>query len=111
MSSVKKWLQCVSLLVLSGYAVAGSNPIAWALTQSFPSTISASDKTYLASYTFTNTIPLTLLQPLTIKKTATPVSEFTYDDLCSGRRLAHRETCTVLIYLKPTTSGINIDIG
>ena len=43
--------------------------------------------------------------PLVIeKKTQTP-AEFSYDDYCTGKKLDYLESCTVTIYLNPTTAG------
>lgn len=85
-------------------AIAGSNPIAWTLDQSFPSPVAAGT-TYSVTYTLTNTLPFQLVNPLVIQKNASPANEFTYLDSCTGKRLMPRASCQVVIYLKPVASG------
>lgn len=110
MNIIKRSLQILALLVLpigvvfAADALAG-NPIESLLTQSFPTVVYTSGTTYAASYSFMSRIPFTMVRPLTIEKNSSSPGEFSYDDSCTGKKLAYLEVCTVDIYLKPTTAG------
>ena len=105
MNIIKKSLQLLALLVLPiCVAFAGglppTNPIDSVLTQNFPKVVYTAGGTYVASYTFTSRMPWTMVNPLVIEKNSNSTTEFTYNDLCTGMKLAYLETCTVTIYLK-----------
>ncbi len=107
MSNLKKCLQWFGLLLAPVGLVfaSSSNPIPWEQTQSFPAEVFISGGTYVAEYRFVNAIPFKMPTPLVIeKKTQTP-AEFSYDDYCTGKKLDYLESCTVTIYLNPTTAG------
>jgi len=80
------------------------DPIAWTLTDPFPSPVYTTG-TYIATYTLTNQLPLTLVNPLVIEKFGIPVADFSFTDNCTGERLASGGTCTVAINLTPSSSG------
>lgn len=98
---------CVLVLLNLAYSLtyAAKNPIKTDLVQDFPAQVFVAGGTYLAIYTFTNQIPLTLGSPLIIEKNTNALADFTYDDHCSGRRLNYRESCQVKIYFNPSSSG------
>ena len=106
MNIIVKPIQLFCLLLLPVSSVFASDPIKWEQTQSFPAEIFVPGGTYVASYTFINELPFTMATPLTIEKTNNAASEFSYDDLCSGKKLRHLEPCTVTIYLNPRVTGI-----
>lgn len=91
-------------LICFGQAIAATNPISWALDQAFPNTVTAGT-TYSATYTLTNKLPMQLVNPLVIKHNASPDSEFTYTDGCTGQRLMPNRTCNITIYLLPVAAG------
>lgn len=99
-------LIAASLLIFPCAAFSGKDPIKWTLSQNLPATVIPSGGTYVASYVFTNEVPINMVKPLTILKTSNSTSEFTYDDLCTGKKLKRFESCSVKIYLKPNTAGI-----
>jgi hypothetical protein len=105
MSMIKKTIQLLSFLFFSYQAVAAKDPISWVLTQSLPAVLLVEGGTYVTAYSFTNQIPMTMVNPLTILKTSNSASEFSFNDLCTGKRLAFLETCRVTIYLNPVSSG------
>lgn len=105
MTIIKKSLKWLTLLALPAIVMAGTNPIQWVMTQAIPPVVFVPGGTYVASYTFTNKLPMTLAQPLVIEKTTNSPSEFTYTDLCTGQRLAHLQSCTVTIHFNPTIPG------
>ncbi len=97
----------LGLLALSSSPIyAAKDPIKADLLQGFPAEVFVAGGTYLAIYTFTNQIPLTLVNPLIIEKNTNAPEDFTYDDRCTGRRLSYRESCQVKIYFNPTSSGL-----
>ncbi len=107
MSIIKKSLQLLALTVLPCWFVfAATNPIQWMQDQRFPAVVFVPGGTYVASYVFLNQIPFTMVNPLIIEKTSNAPSEFSYNDLCTGKKLAYLEPCTVTIYLNPTTVGL-----
>lgn len=83
---------------------AGKNPIKWSLNRTFQIPVIAG-RSYSITYTFTNQLPLQLIKPFVVYKYASPSSEFTYDDNCSGLKLQPNQTCTVTINLNPVVSG------
>lgn len=106
MDIIKKYGFFFSLLFLPFYTLAATDPIKWALTQSFPQEIISGGGTYIASYTFTSQIPFPMVNPLSILKVSNSPAEFSYDDQCTGKKLRYLESCTVTIYLKPITEGM-----
>lgn len=108
MNRINKTIMTLSFLMLPGISISATDPIRSILTQGFPSQVNTSGGTYIASYTFTNEIPFTMVNPLIIIKTTNAPSEVTYEDLCSGKRLNSQESCTVSVRLTPTTAGLKI---
>jgi len=104
MNIIKKQFLSSMLFFFCSALFASTDPIAWREVQGFPVEVFPNN-TYIAYYTFQNNIPLTLAQPFVINKQATPASEFSFDDACTGKKLAYRELCTVTIYLNAVTSG------
>lgn len=102
-STIKSFLSVI-LILLSFHAYAGKNPISWQLDQSFQSA-TFTGRSYTVTYTFTNQLPFRLVNALNIKKNASPASDFSYVDGCTGLRLASQQSCTVQITLNPKTSG------
>lgn len=102
---IKKYLSPLILFLIcqgNGWSI---NPIEARLIQAFPTDVSTNGSTYAASYTFTSQIPFTMLTPFNVLKENNASSDFTYNDQCSGRLLSYKESCTVTIYLRPTTAG------
>lgn len=99
-----KFIFFILLTLFSCQAFAGKNPIAWQLSGSFQNPVFASGS-YSVTYTFTNQLPVQLVNPLVIEKNASPANEFSYVDNCSGVRLTPQQSCTVQINLNPTTAG------
>jgi hypothetical protein len=58
---------------------------------------------YAVTYTFTNQLPVKLVKAFVINKVATPASEFSYVDNCSGLFLNPQQSCTVQITLVPNS--------
>lgn len=92
-------------LLPSAPILAAMNPIHYDLKQNFPATVIVEGGTYLAAYTFRNDIPMTMVNPLSIEKTTNSPSEFSFNDGCSGLRLAYRQECSVNITLNPSSTG------
>lgn len=105
MKSVKISLQALSLYILSWGFAHAIDPAKWVQTQTLPDAVLVNGGTYVASYTFTSQIPITMVRPFLVLKTSNSPSEFRYDDACSGKTLAYLESCTVKIYLDPTSPG------
>lgn len=102
---MKRILSTLALFAaFSSSGFAGTNPVSWSINQTIqnPSIVG---RTYTSTYTFTNNLPFTMVKALEIDKIASPSSEFTYDDQCSGVKLAHNGTCTVKITFIPTVAG------
>lgn len=104
MRGIFKFFVFVWLLISSTYAIAGKDPISWALNRPFhnPAIVG---RTYSVIYTFTNQLPVKLVKPIVIDKQATPANDFSYVDLCTGKRLNPRESCTVTINFTPESAG------
>jgi hypothetical protein len=106
MKIIKKLMPLLFLLaLLPGNASSATNPIKWTLTQDFPTEVVVQSGTYVATYTLTNQMPFTMVKSFVIQKNTNAPSEFTYNDLCTGQRLAYLASCTVTIYLNPTSAG------
>lgn len=105
MKIIKKVLPMMFAVFFSGTVMAGTDPIKWELTQHFPETVIVENGTYVAAYKLTNQMPFTMGQPLIIQKFPSSHAEFSYDDLCTGKKLAYNESCTVTIYLNPIIAG------
>lgn len=93
--------------LLLGYSLGSFaiNPVDAKLIQGFPSTVSTNGSTYAATYSFTSNIPFTMVTPFEILKSSTPASDFSFNDQCSGQLLTYHQSCTVNIYLRPSSSG------
>ena len=94
----------MGFMAYAGPGMAASNPIAWSLLQPFPNPV-YTGHLYNITYTFTNKLPLQLVKPLVIEKKASPSSEFTYIDTCTGVRLLPNERCAVQIQLDALIAG------
>ena len=92
------------LFSVSFQSTAGVNPIGWQVSSDFPNPVIVG-RTYVITYTLTNNMPFPLENALKITSDASPASEFTYNDQCSGMFLASKEPCTVAVTLIPTVSG------
>lgn len=99
-----KLLFSLVLICSSFEVVAAQNPVSWSLSAPFPSAVFIG-RSYDATYTFTSNLPFTMVKALVIDENASPSSEFSYVDECSGVKLSHGGSCTVKITLTPTTSG------
>lgn len=93
------------LYFLSITSFAAKDPVAWRLNQSFPNTVTTGTS-YNITYTLTNQLPFQLSHPLTIEKSASPDSDFTYADNCTGQRLQPQASCTVEVTLTPVMAGM-----
>ena len=102
MSKSKNFL--IGLLALVSTNLFAMDPISWTLNQNLPGTVLTA-QTNTVVYTFTNQIPLTLVNPLVITKNASS-GEFTFDDQCTGKRLFPGESCTVGVTLLADSPGI-----
>lgn len=94
----------LGLIALPSQGLAAKDPIGWALNQQFPNPVYTSSL-YSVTYTFTNNLPLQLVKPLVIAKNASPATEFTYTDTCTGTRLLPNQSCTVQIQLDVLVAG------
>jgi hypothetical protein len=94
----------IILALFSGHAFAAIDPIGWKLNGSFPNPITAGSN-YSVIYTFTNNLPLQLINPIVIDKMVTPANEFNYIDTCTGVRLTPQQTCMVQVLMAPVSSG------
>lgn len=83
--------------------IAGTNPIAFTVSP-FPDTVIPGIP-YSATVTLINDLPIPLAHPLSITKNPTSLTEFTFDDQCTGLRLAPRTRCKITISLNALTSG------
>ena len=101
----KKRVFLISLFVLLSTQLWAKDPIAWTLNQNFPNPITVNTGSYSVQYTFRNQLPFTLVHPIKILKTASS-SEFSFTDLCTGKKLAPNETCTVDVFLEPSSLGL-----
>ncbi|HDO8004454.1 thaumatin family protein [Legionella pneumophila serogroup 1] len=91
------------LFALLGYA--GKDPISWRVSGVFPAQSSVG-QTYTVTYTFTNQLPFRLAKALIIERSASPNTEFNFNDQCSGRLLNSGESCTVVVALNPLVIGL-----
>lgn len=94
------------LLFIFAQSVFALNPIEWSLNQPFPKEVSVQAAAQPIVYTFTSQLPFTMINPLVIKKVASPQSEFTFQDACSGLRLRPRQSCTFTVLLDPLVVGL-----
>ncbi len=94
----------ISLMVCSSQGLTASNPIAWNLNQAF-SNPAYTGSLYTVTYTFTNHLPVQLANAIVIEKKASPASEFTYVDTCTGTRLLPNQSCTVQATLSALVAG------
>jgi hypothetical protein len=92
------------LVLFSSTVFAGKNPITWQVDQAFPNTV-LTGGSYVVNYTFTNQLPLQLVNPLVIQKTVSPANEFIFTDGCTGQRLTPQQSCTVQVRLEPLLVG------
>lgn len=92
-------------IIWASQGMAGNNPIGWTLDHSFPDSVQ-SGVSYSITYTLTNQLPMKLAHPLNILKTASPASNFAYQDNCSGQYLSPRQSCTVTVNLNALTVGV-----
>ncbi|MCX7114341.1 MAG: hypothetical protein NTW08_00270 [Gammaproteobacteria bacterium] len=90
------------LTIMNAYSA--QNPISWSLSGSFPNPVTTGINNRV-TYTLKNQLPFQLVHPLFIEKQASPASEFTYIDTCTGQRLRPQQTCTVQITLTPFIIG------
>ncbi|MDF1678670.1 MAG: hypothetical protein P1U32_08265 [Legionellaceae bacterium] len=95
---MKKLISFFLILSLSGYGFAAKTPISLEVSNNFPSSITVGGGTHLAIIKLTNNLPLDLKRPLEIKRTASPQSEFTYADACSGKYLKAHESCIIRVF-------------
>ena len=113
MSFILRFVMLMMLALFSMQTVAGRNPVGWSVNRSFPSEVIVG-RSYTVTYTFTSNLPFTMVKPLNIIKNATPASDFTYSDTCSGLKLASHQSCTVQVMLTPsaaTTESVQLVIA
>lgn len=103
MNHLRRWVFAFFMLLFSNQCLA-IDPIGWGVVGNFPNPVVVGIGPYSITYVFRNQIPLTLVKPLIIRKDFN-TAEFTFNDQCTGRRLAPQATCTVQINLSPTTAG------
>ena len=100
-------LRIISAIVLFmvTQSVFAIDPVKWSLNRTFPSEVSVPGGVYTVTYTFTSQLPFTMVNPFQIEKLASPADEFSYEDGCSGIKLAPQQTCQVTILLDPLVTG------
>jgi hypothetical protein len=113
--NARAWrIVAASGLVLFCSALFAINPVLHTIDHAFPAEVSLSGSSFNATYTFTNNLPVTFKKPFVVTPTLCPAagenctaqaSEFTYNDQCTGKRLAPQESCTYRIRLAPRTRG------
>ena len=94
---------CLFILSQSAFAI---DPIAWSLNEPFPEEVYVSGAAYSITYTFTNQLPFTLVNPIVIEKSAHPQAEYTFQDTCTGLKLTPNQSCTVIVSLDAVTAGL-----
>lgn len=99
-------------MTASAFAV---NPILHTLSNSFPSELTPSSGSVTATYTFTNNMPWTMRKPFVVtphicgasRSGCTAISrEFSFDDQCTGKKLAPNASCTYGVTLTAQTPGV-----
>ncbi|HHT0591971.1 TPA: glycosyl hydrolase family 17 protein [Legionella anisa] len=105
-------LACALFLMMS-HTFAG-NPVLHYLDKPFPAKSSTLGGSVTSTYIFTNNLPFTFKKPFQVipilcpspnqECTATGV-EFKYNDLCTGKKLQPKESCTYSITLTPSSIG------
>ena len=103
MDSLRRYVLALLMMIFSSQCLA-IDPIGWSVAGTFPSPVVVGIGPYTVTYTFRNQLPLTLVKPLVIEKKVTS-NEFTFNDQCTGLRLAPRATCTVQINFTATSAG------
>lgn len=104
MDIVKKCMLCMVFCFLGWNVFAANNPIGWTVSRAFHDPI-LNGRSDLITYTFVNNLPFKLVQPIVILKKASPASEYTFDDQCTGKRLNPQERCSVFATLSPLMLG------
>lgn len=108
MMNCKQRLSVFFLLVIAfspfSKGIAAQDPIRWSLDHPFASEV-FTGTLHKITYTLTNTLPSQLVHPMVIAKNASPASEFTYVDNCTGHHLLHDESCTVEVELRALVVG------
>ena len=94
------------IFFLLSQSVFAIDPMRWSLNEPFPKEVYTPGAAYSLTYTFTSQLPFTMVKPINIEKTYNPQAEFTFNDGCSGLKLAPNQSCTVIVNLDPETSGI-----
>lgn len=103
MDKLRRFVLAFFMLLFSSQCLA-IDPIGWSISGAFPDPVVVGIGPYSVTYTFKNQIPLTLVNPLVIRKRFTS-NEFSFNDQCTGQRLAPQATCTVQINFMPTSAG------
>lgn len=109
-------LGAVSTLLISmiSQASATEDPILHSLDAPFPAHISTSGGTVTATYTLTNNLPFSFINPFHVTHLICPypdpqcnasAAEFRFNDQCTGKKLQPREQCTYSISLTASTPG------
>lgn len=94
------------IFIILSQSVFAINPIHWTLSEPFPDKVYVPGASYSVTYTFTSKLPFTMIKPINILKTYSSENEFTFEDNCSGVKLAPNQSCTVTVILDPTTTGL-----
>lgn len=94
------------VLFILSQTVFAIDPIRWSLNEPFPEEVYIPGSIYSVVYTFTNQLPFSLVKPIQILKSSNPKTEFTFQDECTGLKLAPHQSCTVTVNLDPLTKGI-----
>lgn len=102
MSKFKYLISCLFLAAI--LPIFAKDPVTWQLDKTFQNPVFVG-RTYSATYTFTSQLPLTMVKPIIIEKSAMMPTEFTYVDNCTGLKLTPGQHCTVQVSLTPTTAG------
>ncbi|MBN9225735.1 MULTISPECIES: glycosyl hydrolase family 17 protein [Legionella] len=103
----------VALFLMMGQAFAG-NPILHSLDRAFPTQSATLGGSVTSTYTFTNNLPFAFKKPFRVTPILCPAAnqectayeaEFKYTDLCTGKKLQPKESCTYSITLTPNSVG------
>lgn len=104
-----KWLRycavMLSFIMFSPVSHAGQDPIGWSVSGGLPAQTIPNLVYPGVTYTFINNMPFQMVTPLYINKKASPASQFTFIDGCSGLRLMPGATCTVSFTFSFNTTG------
>lgn len=102
-------MRCLVLSIVSLFftlnAHAGKDPIGWSISGNIPA-VTSLNHSYSIVFTLRNNLPFAMPTVLKVSNNATPLSQVTMSDDCSGKKLAPGGTCEVGLVLIPKTAGV-----